>query len=588
MISDLPNGSWLNALLRRVGPRRISDHGPKVLVIGVGGAGGNAVNNMIRGDLRGVEFCAVNTDVQALEQSLARRRIQIGPRATRGLGAGARVGFGQAAAEESLAAITALIRGHDIVFVTAGMGGGTGTGAAPVIAGVARRSGILTVGVITKPFDFEGEHRSHLAEGGVAEMASVTDTLLVIPNQNLFRVTDSQTTLLDAFRMADEVLHAGVRAVTDLMTVPGLVNLDFADVRTIMADMGQATMGTGEAEGENRAAIAAAAAMTNPLIEQGSMSGARGVLINVTGGADLTLFDMNAAVDRVRHEAAPAANIIFGSTFNKKLRGRIRVSIVATGIGDPVSADEAEAWSPESVSGWESSRFPETTLASGSAPADGNDKRRRGVIAAVTSLAVIAVVGAGSLSLTRGEGQAPSVSPAADPTPASISGDAGGSSAEEVDFAAAGPSATEDPSVAVPPETDDAAVTTPVQPAVSVAPATEMPARRPRPKPKARPARPALATSATGYVLQIGALRTAEAAQDELNRLRRTQPDLLGSLDAHTSRFELIDQGSVWRIRVGPIADRGSAETICSELKQRGGQCLLLAPSFPDTAVARR
>jgi cell division protein FtsZ len=569
--------------------RRISDGHPRVLVIGVGGAGGNALNNMIRGDLRGVEFCAVNTDVQALAQSLARRKLQIGPRATRGLGAGARVGIGQVAAEESLEAIKSLVRGNDIVFVTAGMGGGTGTGAAPVIAGVTRRSGILTVGVVTKPFDFEGEHRQHLAEGGIAEMEALTDTLLVIPNQNLLQVADAQTTLLDAFRMADEVLHAGVRGVTDLMAVPGLINLDFADVRTVMANMGRATMGTGEAEGENRAVRAAAAATSNPLIEQGSMSGARGVLINVTGGEDLTLFDVNAAVDRLRREAAPAANIIFGSTFNKRLHGRIRISIVATGVGGAAEPCESRAWPVGGIADPEAAGIsvltPRATANAAPMPAAHRFDKRRAWAAATTGLAAIALVGAGSLTLVRGAGDRSDVaSPDQGLDSLRRSGEPVAASAED-----AAPTLpvvshpSDEPVSGAQPKAIDPATSPPVP---SMANAADKPPKPPRPKPKARPTHAEPAAPEQGFKLQIGALRNAEAAQDELDRLRRTQADLLGSLDASTSRFELVDQGAVWRVRVGPIADRGTAEMICDELKQRGAQCLLLTPPTP-TAHAR-
>jgi cell division protein FtsZ len=581
---DLPNGSWLNGLWRGVRSRPISNVRPKVLVIGVGGAGGNALNNMIRGELRGVEFCAVNTDVQALEQSLARRRLQIGPRATRGLGAGARVGIGQVAAEESLETIKSLVRGNDIVFVTAGMGGGTGTGAAPIIAGLARRSGVLTIGVVTKPFDFEGEHRQHLAQGGVAEMEAATDTLLVIPNQNLFQVADAQTTLLDAFRMADEVLHAGVRGVTDLMAVPGLVNLDFADVRTVMADMGQATMGTGEAAGEDRAAIAAAAAMSNPLIEQGSMSGARGVLINVTGGADLTLFDVNAAVERVRREAAPTANIIFGSTFNKKLHGRIRISIVATGIGAAEIRDACwpvgEIIDPKTAY----HSVPAASVPNGGLPMGDRFDKRRGLAA---GLAVMALLGGGALTLVHGGGDRPPV--------ASLDGGPSGNrfpdvpietSADDASAAVSiGSRGSNEPIPAAWAEAIDSAASLSSR---TMADAPDIAPPPPGPKPRARPTRAATASSEQGYRLQIGALRNAEAAKDELNRLRRTQADLLGSLDSRTSRFELVDQGPVWRVRVGPIADRGTAEMICDELKQRGAQCLLLAPPTPSASIPRQ
>src|SRR5712671_3227895 len=305
---------------------------PRITVVGVGGAGGNAVNNMIRSNLIGCEFVVCNTDAQALLQSSAQRKIQLGIGVTRGLGAGSRPDVGRAAAEEALDDILESMGGSNMVFITAGMGGGTGTGGAPVIARIARESGILTVGVVTKPFHFEGSHRMRLAEAGIEELQKFVDTLIIIPNQNLFRVANDRTTFADAFKMADDVLHSGVRGVTDLMVMPGLINLDFADIRTVMGEMGKAMMGTGEAEGEKRATDAAEAAISNPLLEDVSMKGARGVLINITGGLDMTLFEVDEAANRIRSEVDPEANIIFGSTFDPTLEGKVRISVVATGI----------------------------------------------------------------------------------------------------------------------------------------------------------------------------------------------------------------------------------------------------------------
>ena len=308
---------------------------PKITVVGVGGAGGNAVNNMITSHLEGVEFIACNTDAQALSACLTDRKIQLGTTITHGLGAGARPEVGRAAAEEALEEILDSLSGSHMVFITGGMGGGTGTGAAPVIARAVREQGILTVGVVTKPFHFEGAHRMKLAEGGLEELQQHVDTLIVIPNQNLFRLANERTTFSDAFRMADEVLHMGVRGVTDLMIMPGLINLDFADIRTVMSEMGKAMMGTGEAEGDRRALEAAEAAISNPLLDDVSMRGARGVLINITGGLDMTLYEVDAAANRIREEVEGDANIIFGSTFDNSLQGRMRVSVVATGIDLP-------------------------------------------------------------------------------------------------------------------------------------------------------------------------------------------------------------------------------------------------------------
>ena len=305
---------------------------PKITVVGVGGAGGNAVNNMIESALDGVEFVVANTDAQSLSLSRSDRRIQLGADTTSGLGAGAHPDIGQHAAEECIELIGQQLEGSNMAFVTAGMGGGTGTGAAPVVARIARELGILTVGVVTKPFQFEGAHRMRIAEAGIEELAQSVDTLIIIPNQNLFRVANEKTTFADAFKIADDVLYSGVRSVTDLMMMPGLINLDFADVRTVMMEMGRAMMGTGEADGEKRAIEAAEAAIANPLLEDTSMRGARGVLINITGGSDVTLFEVDEAANRIRDEVETEAHIIFGSCFDENLEGRIRVSVVATGI----------------------------------------------------------------------------------------------------------------------------------------------------------------------------------------------------------------------------------------------------------------
>jgi cell division protein FtsZ len=324
-------------------PRDEQELKPRITVVGVGGAGGNAVNNMIRSNLIGCEFIVCNTDAQALQLSAAPRKIQLGIGVTRGLGAGARPDVGRAAAEEAVDDILESMQGSNMVFITAGMGGGTGTGAAPVIARVAHEAGILTVGVVTKPFQFEGARRMRIAESGIEELQKYVDTLIIIPNQNLFRIANERTTLPDAFKMADDVLHAGVRGVTDLMVMPGLINLDFADIRTVMSEMGKAMMGTGEAEGDRRAVDAAEAAINNPLLEDVSMKGARGVLINITGGTDMTLFEVDEAANRIREEVDPDANIIFGSTFDEKLAGKMRISVVATGIEAELAPEQARS-----------------------------------------------------------------------------------------------------------------------------------------------------------------------------------------------------------------------------------------------------
>ena len=305
---------------------------PRIVVFGVGGAGGNAVNNMIEAGLEGVEFVVANTDAQQLAFSKTERRIQLGVQVTQGLGAGAHPEVGMSAAEESVPEIGEHLDGAHMVFITAGMGGGTGTGAAPIIAKCARERGILTVGVVTKPFHFEGRHRMRLADSGIAELQRYVDTLIVIPNQNLFRIANERTTFAEAFGMADQVLHSGVRSITDLMVLPGLINLDFADVRTVMTEMGKAMMGTGEGTGEDRALMAAQNAIQNPLLDEVSLKGAKAVLVNVTGGLDMTLLEVDEAANAISEQVDPEANIIFGAAFDPALDGVIRVSVVATGM----------------------------------------------------------------------------------------------------------------------------------------------------------------------------------------------------------------------------------------------------------------
>ena len=305
---------------------------PRISVIGVGGAGGNAVANMMRADVQGVDFVVANTDAQALNASTADRRIQLGLKITQGLGAGSRPEIGRAAAEETLEDIERALDGSHMCFIAAGMGGGTGTGAAPVIAKAARDRGILTVGVVTKPFAFEGARRGRSADAGIEELQQHVDTLIVIPNQNLFRLANSETTFKEAFEMADEVLQQGVRGITDLMVMPGLINLDFADVRSVMGEMGKAMMGTGEAAGDNRAIEAAEKAISNPLLDGVSMKGAKGVIISITGGEDMRLMEVDEAASHIKELVDPDANIIWGSAFNNDLGGKIRVSVVATGI----------------------------------------------------------------------------------------------------------------------------------------------------------------------------------------------------------------------------------------------------------------
>src|SRR5664279_2760676 len=335
----------------------------RISVFGVGGAGGNAVNNMIAAGLQGVDFIVANTDAQALTTSKAERIIQMGAQVTKGLGAGSQPEVGRAAAEEAIDAIRDHLTGAHMVFVTAGMGGGTGTGAAPIIAKTARELGILTVGVVTKPFHFEGQRRMRFAEAGIVELHKVVDTLLIIPNQNLFRVANEKTTFADAFAMADQVLYSGVACITDLMVKEGLINLDFADVRAVMREMGKAMMGTGEASGEKRASIAAEGAINNPLIDDASMKGARGLLISITGGKDLTLYEVDEAATRIREEVDQDANIIVGATFDENLDGVSRASVVATGIEQALISRNAGAPAANVTNAVASTATPENRLA---------------------------------------------------------------------------------------------------------------------------------------------------------------------------------------------------------------------------------
>lgn len=323
-----------------IGPPAVEELRPRITVIGVGGAGGNAIANMISAGIEGVDFVVANTDAQALNNSIAEHRIQLGPDITQGLGAGSRPEVGKAAAEETLAEIDRALDGVHMCFIAAGMGGGTGTGAAPIVAKAAREKGVLTVGVVTKPFLFEGTRRMRSAEAGIEELQKHVDTLIVIPNQNLFLVAKAETTFKEAFHLADEVLQQGVRSITDLMVMPGLINLDFADVRSVMAEMGKAMMGTGEGHGENRALEAAEKAIANPLLDGVSMQGAKGVIISIIGGEDMKLLEVDEAANHIRELVDPNANIIWGSAFNPDLQGKIRVSVVATGIEQ--SAAQAE------------------------------------------------------------------------------------------------------------------------------------------------------------------------------------------------------------------------------------------------------
>jgi cell division protein FtsZ len=341
-----------------IGPPAIDELRPRITVIGVGGAGGNAIANMINAKIEGVDFVVVNTDAQALNNSIADNRIQLGPDMTQGLGAGARPEVGRAAAEETIEEIERSLEGVHMCFIAAGMGGGTGTGAAPVIAEAARRKGVLTVGVVTKPFLFEGTRRMRAAESGIAELQKHVDTLIVIPNQNLFLVAKAETTFKEAFQLADEVLQQGVRSITDLMVMPGLINLDFADVRSVMGEMGKAMMGTGEGEGPNRALEAAERAIANPLLDGVSMQGAKGVIISIIGGDDMKLLEVDEAANHIRELVDPNANIIWGSAFNPNLDGKIRVSVVATGIEQTGEMAEAAARPSALLGGVRGPAFP--------------------------------------------------------------------------------------------------------------------------------------------------------------------------------------------------------------------------------------
>jgi len=329
---------------------------PKILVFGVGGAGGNAINNMIRSNLQGVDFIAANTDAQALLLAEAGKKIQLGFNATKGLGAGSYPEVGKTAAEEAFEDIEALLEGSHMIFITAGMGGGTGTGAAPVIAKMARERDILTVAVVTKPFDFEGKYRMEIANEGIRELRKYVDTLIIVPNQNLFRVANINTTVETAFQIADDVLHSGVRGITDLITMPGLINLDFADVKTVMKKMGKAMMGTGEADGENRAIKAVEEAISNPLLDDISIRGAKGAIVNITGSPDITLFEFDEAAKRIKEEIDTDANIIIGTAFNKNLQG-IRVSVFATGIENDDTEDYKDLYSKQEKEELEENTF---------------------------------------------------------------------------------------------------------------------------------------------------------------------------------------------------------------------------------------
>ena len=350
-----------------ISPPHVDELKPRIAVIGVGGAGGNAIANMIAASVEGVDFIVANTDAQALNASPAERRIQLGPQITEGLGAGSRPEIGKAAAEETIASVEDALNGAHMCFIAAGMGGGTGTGAAPVIAKAARDKGILTVGVVTKPFTFEGNRRMKSAESGIEELQKHVDTLIVIPNQNLFLIANPNTTFKEAFQMADEVLQQGVRGITDLMVMPGLINLDFADVRSVMGEMGKAMMGTGEAEGDGRALQAAEKAIANPLLDGVSMRGAKGVIVSIVGGDDMRLMEVDEAANHIRELVDPDANIIWGSAFNDGLNGKIRVSVVATGIDSEATAGAAPLTQPFSFASRPAVAVP-TAAASRQAP----------------------------------------------------------------------------------------------------------------------------------------------------------------------------------------------------------------------------
>ena len=388
-------------------PPEVDELTPRIAVIGVGGAGGNAIANMMRAEVQGVDFLVANTDSQALKQSNAAHKIQLGAKITQGLGAGSRPEIGRAAAEETLEQVSKMLEGAHMCFIAAGMGGGTGTGAAPVIAKAARDMGILTVGVVTKPFAFEGTRRAKSAEAGIEELQKYVDTLIVIPNQNLFLVANANTTFKEAFQMADEVLQQGVRGITDLMVMPGLINLDFADVRSVMQEMGKAMMGTGEASGDNRAIEAASKAIANPLLDGVSMKGAKGVIVSITGGDDMRLLEVDEAANHIRELVDEDANIIWGSAFNPELEGKIRVSVVATGIeaearpaaaAAPVSraftfSAPKKAEEPAPVAVAEPESVGPSTLATDEATADAPEDNDELVLGSETQLADLPVFG---------------------------------------------------------------------------------------------------------------------------------------------------------------------------------------------------
>ena len=595
--------SWKDLALFRPFSFKRGAHKPKILVIGVGGAGGNAVNNMFSGGLAGVDFCIMNTDAQAIAQSAARIRIQIGTALTRGLGAGARVDVGRAAAEETIEDIVTVLRRADMVFVTAGMGGGTGTGAAPVIARAAREHGVLTVGVVTKPFHFEGTHRMRQAEAGIIELRQSVDTLIVIPNQNLFQVSTDRTTFADAFRMADQVLHAGVRSISDLIVVPGLINLDFADISTVMRDMGWAMMGAGEGQGEARAVDAAAAAISNPLLDAGSMRGARGVLINISGGSDMTLFEVERAAERIRDEADPEANIIFGSAFDERLGGRMRVSIVATGLDDAHVSRREDAYRRIGAGVQDGERIrliddrtPEPNFAPVRIPArSGAGSYPRLPVEGAPSEPTFKTLRSGADDAAAGRGSAASrwgrlgsagaltaclggavlynhyvrESAIAATEPQAeivIAGASDGTSHKALGLLSSESALALAMTDTADTEPQDRSNPSPVAPD-----ATALPARA-----GAKVSRTPVSTQAEPeYQLQLGALPTEEAAWQEWNRLRRIHSDLLGRVRPIGTRVETTDEGSLWRVRLGPISGE-AAEKICTELKRRHAPCLIL------------
>ncbi len=556
-------------------PRSENELKPRITVVGVGGAGGNAVNNMIHLNLEGVDFVCANTDAQSLAQSAAERKVQLGIGITRGLGAGARPDIGREAAEEAIGELLDHIQGSHMVFITAGMGGGTGTGAAPVIARAAREHGILTVGVVTKPFHFEGSHRMRIAEQGIEELTQFVDTLIIIPNQNLFRVATERTTFAEAFKLADDVLYSGVRGVTDLMIMPGLINLDFADIRTVMSEMGKAMMGTGEAEGEKRAIAAAEAAIANPLLDDVSMKGARGVLINITGGPDMTLYEVDEAANRIREEVDADANIIFGATLDPNLDGRVRISMVATGI------EAAAQVQPRPLS-----------LVGGTrAPAIGQSALRgdaRPALAAATARPMPAAIGNTALSLSAQLGAqavahaavapaaAPAVAPAAMPAaapPAPAPAPAAEAAADEQATPSAAATAA-----AAPAETLTAPLARPKAQAVPPAPAPMAAAPAPAPQPKA------------GNLLTRGFVPTPQAIAAAAAERRTSQHHAEPMAPAMDSPFiapppaEPVPDAPAPALRTRPAADP-LAETDITNRGRAAQRPMPLAPMPPRMAA---